>query len=223
MTKLSTNDLKYYTGYDEKEYPWGTECPNSGRLWTKQHEAKLEELFLAGTPLPLVCKTLGRTAAAILARFTYCNMTAYTTSTANYGARIVSLQFLAKRGITDPEKIRAIARQRSVSVVQFKPETTPGIDATEDHPINQGLIGKPLTLKEDKTMTATVSVIKNVTFINNRDASEVSDDEIFGLIAKLEGQVARLTAITHKPKKLNDRIAGIEADIAKLVEYVDGR
>ena len=66
-------------------------------------------------------------------------------------------------------------------------------------------------------------VIQTKTFIAGRDAAHMSDDEIFDLIADLEFAMDKLKLIRNQPKKLVANIEKMQADVAKLVEYVDGR
>lgn len=74
--------------------------------------------------------------------------------------------------------------------------------------------------QEQEIMT---KVIEGIILINGTNATELSDDQIFGLIAKLEDKATSLSNIAHKPKKLLAKIDEINADIIKLVEYVDAR
>lgn len=65
--------------------------------------------------------------------------------------------------------------------------------------------------------------IETKVFIQGKDASEMSDSQIFSLIAKLEAEQDKLSLIKNKPKKLVALIEGLTTDIQKLVEYVDAR
>ena len=69
----------------------------------------------------------------------------------------------------------------------------------------------------------TAPTIETKTFIAGKDAKNMSDSEIFALIAELESDVDKLSSIRNKPKKLVASIEKTQAEIAKLVEYVDGR
>ena len=76
------------------------------------------------------------------------------------------------------------------------------------------------TAQETKMAAPT---IETKTFIAGKDAKSMSDSEIFALIAELEADVDKLSLIRNKPKKLVASIEKTQAEIAKLVEYVDGR
>lgn len=77
------------------------------------------------------------------------------------------------------------------------------------------------TPTEEISMTA--PTIETKTFIAGREASTLSDEQIFSLIADLEAAADKLGKIRNKPKKLVANIEKVQADISKLVEYVDGR
>ena len=65
--------------------------------------------------------------------------------------------------------------------------------------------------------------IETLVLIQGQNAAELNDKQIFALIGKLENEAKRMGEITNKPKKLVAAIEQIQADIAKLVEYVDTR
>ena len=65
--------------------------------------------------------------------------------------------------------------------------------------------------------------IENKVFIQGKDATEMTDAQIFSLIAKLESEQDKLSQIKNKPKKLVAAIHALTLDIEMLVEYVDGR
>ena len=65
--------------------------------------------------------------------------------------------------------------------------------------------------------------IETKTFINGADASELSDNQIFQRIAKLEGEMDKLVGIRAKSVKKDAAIAALQSDIDALVAYVDAR
>jgi len=65
--------------------------------------------------------------------------------------------------------------------------------------------------------------IETRTYIYNREASTVSDDEIFAHIQNINDEVKKLEAFDTKPKKLEQRIEKLKANRDKLVKYVDSR
>lgn len=85
------------------------------------------------------------------------------------------------------------------------------------------LLSRPQeTANTEKTMSTT-KTIETKTLINGKDASEMSDRQIFTEIARLEQEILKLSSINHKPKKLVAAIAEMQSDIGKLVEFVDAR
>lgn len=65
--------------------------------------------------------------------------------------------------------------------------------------------------------------IETKVLINGKDSVDVSDRQIFAEIARLEQEIAKLQSIKAKSVKLAAAIAEMQADIDKLVEFVDAR
>ena len=80
---------------------------------------------------------------------------------------------------------------------------------------------QPTNSTQEPAMTA--PTIETKTFIQGEDAANLTDAQIFAKISSLEGQITKLDAIKTKPKKLVKVIEDLQADIAKLVEFVDAR
>jgi hypothetical protein len=78
-------------------------------------------------------------------------------------------------------------------------------------------------LKEETTMSEKTPVIETKTFIAGADAATLSDGDIFRKIGQLEAQIETLNKIKAKPAKLLKVIADTQADIDKLVAFVDAR
>lgn len=74
-----------------------------------------------------------------------------------------------------------------------------------------------------KEVTMTKNLIESKVFVNGTDATDMSDAEIFRLIAKTEDEIGKLKAIKTPSKKLSDAISKLESDVIKLAEYVDSR
>jgi hypothetical protein len=87
-------------------------------------------------------------------------------------------------------------------------------------PLFDSIFNSKPTQEEKKTMDIK---IKKVTFVNNTDINEYSDDRLFGLIADAEATITHLEKIESKPKKLVDEIKQRKADIATLVKLIDGK
>ena len=88
------------------------------------------------------------------------------------------------------------------------------------------VVAKPKNVNKVETEKETImsnANIENKVFIQGKDATEMTDAQIFSLIAKLEGEQDKLSQIKNKPKKLVAAIHALTLDIEMLVEYVDGR
>lgn len=79
-----------------------------------------------------------------------------------------------------------------------------------------------LTPTPTDTMT-TIATIESRTLINGQNAADMSDKEVFKVIAKLESEMRTLESVVTKPKKLVAAIAALQADIEAVVAYVDAR
>lgn len=82
---------------------------------------------------------------------------------------------------------------------------------------------QPTTTKENSMNPTTTATIETKTFILGRDASTMTDVEIFNLIAKTEAELAKFKGISTKSAKLAAHIARVECDLRRLAEYLDNR
>lgn len=82
---------------------------------------------------------------------------------------------------------------------------------------------KSETQVTEKEIVMSNANIETKVFIQGKDATEMTDAQIFSLIAKLEGEQDKLSQIKNKPKKLVAAIESLTTDIQKLVDYVDAR
>lgn len=80
--------------------------------------------------------------------------------------------------------------------------------------------GAPLdsNIPKDTTME-----IQNQTLVNGRNIKDMTDDQLFDLIAAEEAKIKALRAIENKPQKLKDRINKMQADIETLIKLIDER
>jgi len=88
------------------------------------------------------------------------------------------------------------------------------------------VVAKPKNVNKvetEKEILMSNANIENKVFIQGKDATEMTDAQIFSLIAKLESEQDKLSQIKNKPKKLVAVIHALTLDIEMLVEYVDGR
>lgn len=80
--------------------------------------------------------------------------------------------------------------------------------------------------KEDtfgNTPKETIMKFETRTFINDVEASTLTDDQIFGEIRRAEKRIEELKAIKTPTKKLADNITKLEEYAANLATYVDNR
>lgn len=83
---------------------------------------------------------------------------------------------------------------------------------------------KPQLIKEDIMTTSKTAInITTKTFINGEDVANMSDSQVYDLIAQQEKDIEKLESIKHKPKKLVKEIEDRKAGIAALVAYLDSK
>lgn len=80
---------------------------------------------------------------------------------------------------------------------------------------------RPQLIQE--TFMSTAQAIKTITYVYGKPSTDVSDDEIFSHIARIEGEIKKLGAVENKPKKLAAKIDAMHAEIKGLIELVDNR
>lgn len=86
------------------------------------------------------------------------------------------------------------------------------------------IVQLPNNVKQtEKEIIMSTENIETKVFIQGKDASEMTDAQIFSLIAKLEAEQDKLSQIKNKPKKLVLAVEKLGQDIQRLVEYVDAR
>lgn len=91
------------------------------------------------------------------------------------------------------------------------------------------VLNRPSPLKAEKAAKEPTNPFESKimfevkTFINEQDASKLSDAEIFVLMAKAEKNLESFKNLKTSSKKKDAAIAQIEADLAKMAEYLDNR
>lgn len=76
---------------------------------------------------------------------------------------------------------------------------------------------------QESIMNNSTPVIQTKTFITGVDAENQTDAQIFDIIANIEKNIEKLSAIKNKPKKLLAVIEQRQKDIDDLVAFVDAR
>ena len=69
----------------------------------------------------------------------------------------------------------------------------------------------------------TQAPVEQLVLINGRPDKAWSDNEIFGMIGRLEQEAEEISKVKNLPKSARAKLQEIERHIASLVEYVDGR
>ena len=167
-----------------------------GRPWTYNELAELYRLFMAGTRLHDLVLFMGHSSGGILSKLVEMKLVVSGMTSTKYA------DYSASRYYYDCD----------VNFEEKKEETE--MNETDVDNIMR-------TLGASKASKA--KVIEDIVLIHGTNANDCSDDEIFQLIAELESQKASFEKIQSKPKKLQDKIAGIDTDIKKLCEFVDAR
>lgn len=76
---------------------------------------------------------------------------------------------------------------------------------------------------KEPTMNDTTKTIETKTFILGADAAQMSDAQIFSLIAKKEQEIEKLRSIKVASSKLAAAISALQDDVQHLAEFVDAR
>jgi hypothetical protein len=172
---------------------------NHGKTWTSEHKQQLLDEFVKGTHLKELASMFGRKLDSIVAKLFDLKLLIRTQcSFASYNyIYYVNLRFFEVKGLACP-----YLPNKAV------PTTT----------LSQP---KEATMSNDTNVT--IVTIETKTLINGVDGAELSDEQIFNRIAKIEAQIKTWASIENKPKKLLAKIDEAKASIAALVSYVDGR
>lgn len=84
-------------------------------------------------------------------------------------------------------------------------------------------ITNPTQLNPKTKPKEPIMKIETKVFINDQDASTMTDDQIFAEIRRAENRIEGLKAIKTPTKKLADNITKLEKYAADLAKYVDSR
>ena len=105
--------------------------------------------------------------------------------------------------------------QVNINTTQFDPILT------TDKEITMSLINPNAGVGPVSNQVA--KAVEKKVFIFGTPAELVTDEKIYEHIQRLEREISGLNAVGNKPKKLKEKIAGLEADIKSLVDFVDNR
>lgn len=77
---------------------------------------------------------------------------------------------------------------------------------------------------KEPAMNETLAItVEDITLINGKPASEYTDAQLYGIIAKEEAAIENLNRIKRKPKRLEAEITRRQAAIEKLVTFLDSQ
>ena len=87
---------------------------------------------------------------------------------------------------------------------------------------------KKINLNENKVGETTMAmqpqdVIETQVNVFGENAANMSDDQCFNAIAKVEAEIKRLTDVTSKSTKLKARVTEMKDQLQALVDYIDNR
>jgi len=80
-----------------------------------------------------------------------------------------------------------------------------------------------IQLTKEEAQMKPSDIISTKTIVFGTDAADMSDDQVFDSIRRVEMEIKNLILVDNKPQKLIDRIAEMRLQVAQLVKYVDAR
>lgn len=170
-----------------------------GKVWSTEEKDSLVHHYNLGMDLKSLCEYLGRPAVGVMSTLEKREVVYFDAS---------KDAFIVRKPPTNPiPSTPPVSKSQEPSI--------PASPSNEEVPMSQASIPNP--------NHKPAANIETVVRIQGTDASAMSDDAIFEFIARLETQRKVMDNIVNKPKKLIAKMESLQADIAKLVEYVDGR
>jgi len=189
----------------------GFKWERHGKLWAQTEKENLDYYFRQGRTLEELCRLLQRPAEGVVAQLL--KRCLVKRSMPGWKYDYVYAVDVPETALEVAQSQLQPQNDKSVSKISFCRETEFGWTPTPFH-----------TTFIDDTGEDTMSKnIETKTFIRDADASSMSDNDIFRLIAKLEGEAEVLGKIKAKSAKVSKAIADLNEDVQKLVEYLDSR
>ncbi len=201
---------------------------NHGKIWTTNERLFLYDLWQADCTLQQMCETMQRPKDGILSKLAEAGFMTWD------GTRYVVNQRTPKPepDFTNLEK-RVTALESEAGDLSYGTATLIRVVGTGDveafykqlYDKNKTTTGRSAKSYPEfqTTPKETTVTIETRTFINGVDASSLSDDQIFGEIAKIEKKIDTLKAVKTISKKLQKTIDEQQALAQKLADYVDAR
>lgn len=94
--------------------------------------------------------------------------------------------------------------------------------STLEHNAPSTVLPQPPTKEEDMNINNHPN-IEHKTFIRGIVSTSVSDDNVFAIIAEIEGDISHLEKTENKPDKLKEKIKALREEVKSLAEFVDAR
>lgn len=182
-----------------------------GKPWTEDEKHNLRLYYSQEMPFLTICEELGRPAAGVISKMTQLGLVTFNEEFRAYYVRTTSA--------TVAENLKAENSDSTPTSIWLVQDS---LSPKHNDPLKDNEMNKT----EFVTQAAHIPQLPNietVVRIQGQDASRMSDDDIFSFIAKLETQKKVLNGVENKPKKLTAKIDALQADIEKLVAYVDAR
>jgi hypothetical protein len=157
------------------------------------------------------------------------------------GSELVLLDRLYSEDATLEEMCKALERGADGTIAKLKQlglivvETSPSprnnwspgyFESSRHHRARPGVTRdeiKAFITPQPETTTMSAPNIETKTFIAGVDAANMSDEEIFARILKIENQIKGYDVISNKPKKLQAAMQKLGEDVGALVAFVDAR
>lgn len=131
-------------------------------------------------------------------------------------------QWRAAQHYTHPNAPGMLYRKGAEGFVEYAPVGGTWADCAKltNNRLNEANGYVPAPTPQEPTMAKPIDITTK-TLINGRDIKELSDSEVFQLIADEEARIAELEKIKAQPKKLVAEIENRKAGIAALVAHLD--
>lgn len=84
----------------------------------------------------------------------------------------------------------------------------------------EAINGQPETTQENPMPSIE---IKNVTFINNTDVTQMTDEQLIGTIKNIEQEIADLEAVKSKSVAIGKKVGQLNETLLKVVAILDAR
>lgn len=189
----------------------GFKWERHGKLWTQTEKENLEYYFRQGRTLEELCNLMQRPAEGVVSQLHKRHLLKHKTQGWKHG-------YVYAVGVPETALELAQSRPYSQNSESLREISTPAKKefSWTPTPFHTTFI--------DDTGEDTMSKnIETKTFIRGTEASSMSDNDIFRLIARLEGEAEVLGKIKVKSVKVAKAIADLNEDVQKLVEYLDSR